>query len=129
MAWLDFIPVLGDLTAAIRKAVPDTAERDRIAGELERAQLALAQAQAEMTAAESASPDRFRAWWRPAVGWICVVGLGLDFLFFPLVSLGLQLAGKPAVASPLDIASLMALLASLLGMGSFRTVERIKGKA
>lgn len=129
MALLDFIPILGDITGAIRKYVPDTAERDRIAGELERAQLALAQAQAEMTASESASGDRFRAWWRPAIGWICVAGLFLDFLFFPLISLGLQLTGKAPIASPLDIASLMALLSALLGLGGLRTVERLKGKA
>ncbi len=129
MALLDFIPILGDLTGAIRKAVPDTAERDRIAGELERAQLALAQSQAEITAAEAQSQSLFKSGWRPAVGWICVAGLFLDFLFFPLVSLGLQLAKLQPVTSPLDIASLMALLSALLGLGGFRTVERLKGRA
>lgn len=129
MAWIDFIPILGDLTAAIRKAVPDTAERDRIAGELERMQLALAQAQATITAAESQSPSLFKSGWRPAVGWLCVLGLWIDFMVFPLVSMALQLAGRTPIASPLDIASLMALLSALLGLGGLRTAERLKGKA
>lgn len=129
MTWLDFVPILGDLTASIRKAVPDTAERDRIAGELERMQLALAQAQAAITAAESQSPSLFKSGWRPAVGWLCVLGLWIDFIVFPLVSMALQLAGKPAISSPLDITSLLALLGSLLGLGSMRTIERIRGKA
>lgn len=127
MPLLDWIPILGDITAAIRKAVPDATERDRIAGELEKAQQAIQQTQAEITAADAASPDRFRAWWRPAVGWMCVLGLWLDFILFPLVSLGLQLAGHAAITSPLDIASLMALLGALLGLGGLRTVERVKG--
>jgi uncharacterized membrane protein YdfJ with MMPL/SSD domain len=129
MALIDFIPILGDISAAIRKAVPDATERDRIAGELDKAQAGIQQAQAEITAADAASGDRFRAWWRPAVGWMCVFGLWLDFILFPLVSLTLQLAGKAPIMSPLDVASLMALLGALLGLGGLRTVERVQGKA
>lgn len=129
MALLDFIPLLGDITGAIRKYVPDTAERDRIAGQLDSMQLGLAQAQAAITAAEAQSPSFFKSGWRPAVGWLCVLGLWIDFMVFPLVSMGLQLADKPAINSPLDIASLLALLGSLLGLGSMRTIERVKGKA
>ena len=129
MALLDFIPIIGDITAAIRKVVPDTAERDRIAGQLESMQLGLAQAQAEITAAESQSPSLFKSGWRPAVGWLCVLGLWIDFMVFPLTSMALQLNGHAPIASPLDIASLMALLGALLGLGGMRTVERLKGKA
>lgn len=129
MALLDFLPILGDITGAIRKYVPDTAERDRMAGQLDSMQLGLAQAQAAITAAESQSPSLFKSGWRPAVGWLCVLGLWIDFMVFPLVSMALQLAGKPAISSPLDIGSLLALLGSLLGLGGMRTVERLKGKA
>lgn len=129
MPLLDWIPIIGDITGAIRKYVPDTAERDRIAGQLESMQLSLAQAQAAITAAESQSPSLFKSGWRPAVGWLCVLGLWIDFMVFPLVSMALQLAGKAAISSPLDITSLLALLGSLLGLGSMRTIERVKGKA
>lgn len=129
MPLLDWIPIIGDITGAIRKYVPDTAERDRIAGQLENMQMSLAQAQAAITAAESQSPSLFKSGWRPAVGWLCVIGLWIDFMVFPLVSMALQLAGKPAISSPLDITSLLALLGSLLGLGTMRSFERVKGKA
>ena len=129
MPLLDFIPILGDISAAIRKAVPDATEANRIAGELDKTQLALAQAQASITEAEGQSPSLFKSGWRPATGWMCVLGLWLDFIFFPLVSMGMQLAGKAPLVSPLDAASLLALLGSLLGLGSMRTYEKYKGKA
>ena len=129
MALLDWIPIIGDITGAIRKYMPDTAERDRIAGQLESMQLSLAQAQAAITAVEAQSPSLFKSGWRPAAGWLCVLGLWIDFMVFPLVSMGLQIAGKAAIHSPLDVASLLMLLGSLLGLGGMRMNERIKGKA
>lgn len=93
------------------------------------ADVKLAQAQAATNTAEAAT-DKFRGGWRPACGWVCVAGMGYEFLLRPLLpwlvnSLGAHTAPLPAI----DSESLMVLLAGMLGLGGFRTFERLKGKA
>lgn len=71
--------------------------------------------------------NKFKSGWRPAIGWVCVAGLALHFLAFPSLSMALQVVGAPALVSPLDAASLMSLVVTLLGLGGLRTGEKIKG--
>lgn len=131
------IPVL---LGIIDKIVPDPAQaaQAKLAayemaqkGELAQleADVKLAQAQAATNTAEAAT-DKFRGGWRPACGWVCVAGMGYEFLLRPLLpwlvnSLGAHTAPLPAI----DSESLMVLLAGMLGLGGFRTFERLKGKA
>lgn len=77
-----------------------------------------------------AAQGPFRGGWRPAVGWVCVAGLGYTFLLRPLLPWIVFLAtGKPVAEMPaLDMADLMTILLGVLGLGGFRTYERVKGK-
>ena len=93
------------------------------------AELRLALGQLEVNKAE-ATTDMFRGGWRPAVGWVCVVGLAYQFVLQPvlpwLVALfGAQVPPLPAIHTE----SLMVLLTGMLGLGGLRTLERVKGKA
>ena len=93
------------------------------------AELRLALGQIEVNKAE-ATTDMFRGGWRPAVGWVCVVGLAYQFVLQPvlpwLVALfGAQVSPLPAI----DNETLMVLLTGMLGLGGLRTIERVKGKA
>lgn len=77
-----------------------------------------------------AAQGPFRGGWRPAVGWVCVAGLAYTFLLRPLLPWVTAVAGQPNVpAMPaLDMGDLMTILLGVLGLGGFRTYERIKGK-
>ena len=83
-------------------------------------------AQIDVDKTEAQSPSFFRSGWRPAVGWVCVLGLGYDFLCQPLLS---WYALKKGIAAPpqLDIGTLLTLLGGMLGLGSLRTTEKLKG--
>ena len=83
--------------------------------------LASDQAQVEVNKIEAASPDFFTRGWRPGVGWVCVLGLLYQFLMRPF----LVTAGYAAPA--LDVESLMTLLFGVLGLGLYRTKERLAG--
>lgn len=92
--------------------------------------------QVETNKIEAASASLFVAGWRPAVGWVCVAGLGYQFVLYPLmvwVWNTLQAAGWVAasLAAPplLDVEALMVLVSAMLGIGVARTVEKLKGKA
>ena len=61
---------------------------------------------------------------------MCVVGLGYTFLLRPLLPwliavTGLQVPPLP----PIDTGELFVLLGGLLGVGGFRTMEKMKGVA
>ena len=93
------------------------------------AELRLALGQIEVNKAE-ATTDMFRGGWRPAVGWVCVVGLAYQFVLQPVLPWLVALFGAPVPPLPeIDNESLMVLLTGMLGLGGLRTLERVKGKA
>lgn len=137
MALAALIPVVLQL---IDKVIPDpnAAAQAKLAayemaqkGELAEldASVKIATAQAATNTAE-ATTDKFRGGWRPACGWICAAALGYDFILRPVFPWLVNLFGAHAPDMPaIDVASLMTLLAGMLGLGTFRTMERLKGKA
>lgn len=92
------------------------------------AELKIATGQLDVNKVEAASPDRFVAGWRPAVGWICVAGLAYQYLGQPLLT---WVSGWGQVPAPpsLELGDLMLLLTGMLGLGGLRTVEKLKGAA
>ena len=137
MMWQLVIPAI---TQVLDKIIPDPqAAADAKLKALELAQkgdlaaldaeLRLALGQIEVNKAE-ATTDMFRGGWRPAVGWVCVVGLGYQFLLQPLLPWLVALFGAQVPPLPvIDNESLMVLLTGMLGLGGLRTIERVKGKA
>ncbi len=137
MIWNALIPAVAGI---IDKIIPDPqAAADAKLKAMEMAQrgelaqldadLRLALGQIEVNKAEAAAPDLFRGGWRPAVGWICAGGLGYQIIAQPLMTwLGANLwAWSPPPSLELD--TLLTLLFGLLGLGAYRTAEKIKGAA
>lgn len=91
----------------------------------------LAKGQLAVNAAEAASGNAFASSWRPAIGWICAMGLFYEFILHPLLPwLAALIIGKPIPTLPaLSGETLMTLLFGMLGLGGLRTVEKVKGKA
>ena len=95
---------------------------------LENVRLRLAQqpnlAQTELNKVEAGHRSVFVAGWRPAIGWICAIGLGMTFLVNPILQ---WWTGADGPALPLDV--IMELVLGMLGLGALRTVEKMNGKA
>jgi hypothetical protein len=137
MIWQALIPVIGGI---LEKVIPDpqTAADAKIKmlelaqkGELAvlDAETKLALGQLEVNKVE-AGTDMFRGGWRPATGWACVFGLVYQFLIQPILPwLVAVFGGSVPPLPPIDNETLMVLLTGMLGLGSLRTFERIKGKA
>lgn len=135
--WQLIIPAI---TQVLDKIIPDpqaAAEAKLRALELAQkgdlaaldAELRLALGQLEVNKAE-ATTDMFRGGWRPAVGWVCVVGLAYQFVLQPLLPWVVALFGAQVPPLPaIDNETLMVLLTGMLGLGGLRTIERVKGKA
>lgn len=86
----------------------------------------LALAQLEVNKAEALSPDFFRGGWRPAVGWICALGLGYQILARPLLAWSSTIQGWQ-VPPALEMETLLTLLFGMLGLGAYRSYERVRG--
>lgn len=91
------------------------------------AETKLAMGQMDINKVEAASDSFFKSGWRPAVGWTCVFGLTYQFVFHPFAIFFLQLGEVKAELPTLDLNTLMTLLFGLLGLGAYRTVEKVKG--
>lgn len=67
------------------------------------------------------------AGWRPAIGWVCAVGLGYQFLILPFAGLINAYFALPAELPTIASAELTTLVMSLLGLGGLRSYEKTKG--
>lgn len=101
------------------------------AGELKEleAAVALAAQQSDVNKIEAASSDPFVSRWRPFIGWVCGFGLTVQFVIAPFVTWGSRLAGHAIDFPTLNTETLMTLLFGMLGLGAYRTAEKIKGAA
>ncbi len=132
--------IAGPVFAIINKLIPDPAQKAQMqlqamqmaqAGEFKELdnQLQRDLAQIAVNNTEAASDDLFKSGWRPSVGWICSAGLGIQFIVAPLAGWAAALAGHPLAFPALDTATLLTLLGGLLGLGTLRTTEKVKGVA
>lgn len=135
MGILDFLPVIGKV---LDRVIPDPAAKAQAqldliklqqAGEFKEldAQLQVTLEQIKVNAIEAQSSDFFRGGWRPFVGWVCGVGLAVQFLIAPIATWVAALMGHALAFPPLDMGTLMTLLAGMLGLGTLRTAEKVKG--
>ncbi|MCE5212976.1 MAG: holin family protein [Deltaproteobacteria bacterium] len=86
------------------------------------------QAQMAVNVEEAKSPSLFTSGWRPAVGWVCVMALFYNYIGMPLFHYIIQFFETTVPPLPgLDTSELMTLLFGLLGMGGYRTYEKVSG--
>jgi hypothetical protein len=90
------------------------------------AEVSLVQAQTKINEIEAGSQDKFVSRWRPAAGWLGVIGLAYSVLAYPLLTwASLNFAWQ--TPPPLDTGVLVTLLMGMLGIGGMRTYEKSKG--
>ena len=89
----------------------------------------LAKAQSATNTAEASNPNVLVSGWRPAVGWVCAMGLFSQFIVRPFCEFGAHILGKVIEYPSLDLGTLTTLLFGMLGLGALRTTEKLKGVA
>jgi len=117
--------LIGPVSGLLDKFVEDKDQKAALAHEIatmsERHAQELAKGQLEVNKAEAASGSLFRGGWRPAVGWICVLGFGVNFLVSPIA------AGFGFIVPQADTSVMLPVLMGMLGLGGLRTFEKAKG--
>jgi len=128
--------MIGLLVSAIapllEKVIPDDDERAKMAHEIatlaERQAHEIALQQIEVNKLEAKSDSILKGGWRPFIGWVCGVAFAYHFVLQPLFAFWLSAFGFDFDLPAFDMDSLMIVMGGLLGLGTMRTVERVKDK-
>jgi len=118
-----FESLISPISTIIDKFVPDADVRQKLAFDIatladnHAQELALAQIKLNT---EDAKGNWFQSSWRPLAGYVCVIGLAVNFLISPIA------AGFGVIIPQADLSVMMPVLGGLLGIGSLRTYEKLK---
>ena len=116
--------LIAPVTSLLDKWIPDATEKQKIAHEIatmsQKHAQEIALAQIKLNTAE-AKGNWFQSSWRPLCAYVCVLALGVNYLVSPIA------AGFGIDIPQADGGTLMPILGGLLGLGSMRSAERIKG--
>jgi hypothetical protein len=122
--------LIGPVTGLLDKFIEDKDAKNAIAFELstmaEKHAQELAKGQLDVNKVEAAHKNLFVAGWRPAVGWVCCLGMAGNFLIIPLANFALALSSSPITIPLIETSEMMPVLMGMLGLGAMRTVEKTK---
>ena len=123
--------LVGPVTGLLDKLIEDKDVKNKLAHDLstmaERHAQELAKGQMEINKTEAAHKSLFVAGWRPAIGWICGLGMASNFLIIPIANFVLALTGSTILIPLLDTGEMMPVLMGMLGLGAMRTYEKKQG--
>ena len=115
--------LIGPATKLIGKFVRDKDKSAQLSHDIatmaEKHAQELALAQIKLNT-EEAKGNWFQSSWRPLVGWICAVSLGIYFMVSPIC------AGFGITIPQADMSVMMPLLLGMLGIGGLRSLDKIK---
>lgn len=105
-------------------------QRDK--SDIQKLELELAKIQGQVILEDSKSKDRFRTYWRPTLAWMAVAGLGTAIFLKPIIMVLAMLLGADLQQTlqwipQFDTGLLMSLIIPLLGLGAYRSYEKVRG--
>lgn len=129
---------IGSLIETVGKVADDliTSDEERARAELDayQAETSRMNGQVEINKVEAGHESIFVSGWRPAVGWTGVAAMAYQFVLYPFLVWGwsvMQASGWISLslnAPPmLDTDALWVILSGILGIGTMRSVDKIKG--
>mgnify|MGYP001195041109 CR=1 FL=1 len=121
--------VLGLAGPILDKFIEDKDAKNQIAAQLEQQLVGLQAAQAQANIEQSKHPSLFVAGARPAIMWICALGLMTNFFIMPIAEWVVSVWFPGRWLPSLQTEELMTLTLALLGLGGMRSWEKSKGVA
>lgn len=131
--------IFGGVKDVVGEIVVDKDKRNELQAGLDRLELELADkvevriheevmGQLAINKEEAGHASIFVAGWRPAVGWVSAAGLAYGIILEPLFSWTARVwFGYAGNFPEIDPTLLVFSLGGMLGIGTMRTVEKIKG--
>ena len=86
--------------------------------------------QLDLNKVEAGNANVFVSGWRPFIGWVCGFALAYGFILEPVLRfLAKVMFGYEGEFPVIELAELNSILLGMLGLGSLRTFEKVKGVA
>lgn len=122
------IDIIGNV---LDRVLPDTVSKEKAKAKLQeletKGEIDLLLKQIEVNQQEAKHSSVFVAGWRPAVGWSCVAIFVWHYLLLPILITIATLHGTDISNLPqFDLSDILYVMGALLGIGGFRTFEKIK---
>jgi hypothetical protein len=122
--------LVGPVTGLLDKFIEDKDQKNALAHEI----ATLAQKEAHKNAAlqlevnkiEAAHASIFVSGWRPALGWVCTLGMFGNFITIPFSNFVLALIEVDVVIPLVPLETMMPVLMGMLGLGAMRSYEKTK---
>lgn len=120
---------IGSLAKDIRIAITgkDPVKMAEIEAKLLEMEFVAQKAQTDINLEEAKNPNLFVSGARPFIMWVCGFAIAWTFIGHPLFIWVAKIAGSTLQPPVLNTDGLITLVMSLLGLGSLRTFEKIKG--
>ena len=128
---MNLTSLIAPVTGLLDKFIEDKDKKNALAHEIatmaQKYAQEIAKAQIEVNKTEAAHTSLFVAGWRPACGWVAVLGMAGNFLVIPVANFILALVESAVTVPILDLSQMMPVLMGMLGLGAMRTMEKTKG--
>ena len=115
--------LVGPVTGILDKFIEDKDQKNKLAHEIatiaEKQAHELALAQIEVLK-EDAKGNWFQSSWRPLIGWICGLSLGINYMVSPIAH-GFGISIPQA-----DMSVMMPLMFGMLGIGGMMSFDKAK---
>jgi hypothetical protein len=123
--------LIGPVTGLLDKFIEDKDQKARLAHEVatmadQHAQ-ELAKGQLAINLAESKHKSLFVSGWRPALGWVAVLGMFGNYITIPFTNFVLALLEIDITIPLIPLETMMPIVMGMLGLGGLRTFEKHKG--
>jgi len=125
--------LIDPVSNVLDKVIEDKDQKAKLAHEIatmaERFHHEQAMAQSKANVEQAKHPSLFVAGARPAIMWICALGLLTQFFVMPIAEWATAIWAPGVELPALQTGELMTLTLSLLGLGGMRSWEKAQGVA
>lgn len=116
--------LIGPATKLLSKFIEDKDQKNKLAHEIatmaEKHGQQIALQQIEVLKAD-AKGNWFQSSWRPLIGWICGLSMGINYMVSPIM------AGFGVTIPQADMSVMMPLMFGMLGISGMRSYDKYKG--
>jgi len=120
--------LIGPITGLLDKFIEDKDQKSALAHEIatmsQKYAQEIAKGQMAINQVEAAHKSLFVSGWRPALAWVCVLGMFGNFITIPFSNFVLALLGIDIVIPLVPLETMMPVLMGMLGLGAMRTYEK-----
>jgi len=122
--------LIAPATKLIGKFIEDKDQKNKLAHDLatmaEKHAQELSKGQIEVNKEQAKHPSLFVSGARPAIMWVCCLGLLWQFFVGPILTWATGIWFPDMVPPQLEVEGLITLVMSLLGLGAMRSFEKSK---